>query len=219
MPAGSHVLPAVLGGVAAGILAADSIALAHLPLVVGIALTGTGLTLRWRTLLVIGVALAAFGLGSWRSQAAGPVGAGASSVATLIDGDGHEVLGTVIDDPRPREDRLQLVLGDLATANAGSVRSLGDKLLVWLPRGVDAGAGDRMLVASRIELAEDFDGFAYREFLARQGIAAIARADSAEVVGEASGPTAVLAGLRSMLLGGLNDLVPEPEAALAQAGR
>ena len=137
-----------------------------------------------------------------------------SSVATLIDGDGHEVLGTVVDDPRPREDRLQLVLGDLATASDGTVRSLGDKLLVWLPRGVDAGAGDRMRVTSRIELAEDFDGFAYREFLARQGIAAIARADSAEVVGEASGPTAALAGLRSMLLGGLNDLVPEPEAAL-----
>ena len=214
MPASSLVLPAVLGGVAAGILAADSIALVHLPMVGGIALTGIGLALRWRTLLVIGVALAAFGLGSWRSQAADPVGAGASSVATLVDGDGHEVLGTVIDDPRPREDRLQLVLGDLATANDGTVRSLGDKLLVWLPRGVDAGAGDRMRVTSRIELAEDFDGFAYREFLARQGIAAIARADSAEVVGEASGPTAVLAGLRSMLLGGLNDLVPEPEAAL-----
>ena len=214
MPVSSLLLPAVLGGVAAGVLAADSIALVHLPLVGGIALTGIGLALRWRTLLVIGVALAAFGLGSWRSQAADPVGAGPSSVATLIDGDGHEVLGTVIDDPRPREDRLQLVLGDLATASDGTVRSLVDKLLVWLPRGVDAGAGDRMRVSSRIELAEDFDGFAYREFLARQGIAAIARADSAEVVGEASGAAAALAGLRSMLLGGLNDLVPEPEAAL-----
>ena len=146
MPASSLVLPAVLGGVAAGILAAESIALAHLPVLGGIALTGIGLALRWRTLLVIGVALAAFGLGSWRSQAADPVGAGATSVATLVDGDGHEVLGTVVDDPRPREDRLQLVLGDLATANDGTVRSLGDKLLVWLPRGVDAGAGDRMLV-------------------------------------------------------------------------
>jgi competence protein ComEC len=214
MPASSLVLPAVLGGVAAGILVADSITLVHLPVVGGVAVTGIGLALRWRTLLVIGVALAALGLGSWRSQAASPVGAGVSSVATLIDGDGHEVLGTVIDDPRPREDRLHLVLGDLATANDGTVRSLGDRLLVWLPRGVDADAGDRMLVTSRIELAEDFDGFAYREFLARQGIAAIARADSAKVAGEASGPTALLAGLRSMLLGGLNDLVPEPEAAL-----
>ena len=214
MPATALILPAVLGGVAAGILAGESVAVAQLPLLAGVGLTGIGLALRWRTWLVLGVALTAFGLGSWRSQAADPVGIGATSVATLVDGDDHEVVGTVVDDPRPREDRLQLVLGDLAIAKDGTVRSLSDRLLVWLPRGVDAGAGDRLLVTSRIELAEDFDGFAYREYLARQGIAAIARADSAEVVGEASGPTAVLAGLRSMLLGGLNDLVPEPEAAL-----
>ena len=181
----------------------------------GVGLAAIGLALRWRTWLVIGVALAAFALGSWRSQAADPVGVGPTSVATLVDGDEHEVVGTVVDDPRPREDRVQLVLGDLASATDGTVRSgSSDRLLVWLPRGVDAGAGDRLLVTSRIELAEDFDGFAYREYLARQGIAAIARADSAEVVAEASGPTAALAGLRSLLLGGLNDLVPEPEAAL-----
>ena len=214
MPATALILPAVLGGVAAGILAGESIRVAQLPLLAGIGLAGIGLALRWRTWLVIGVALAAFGLGSWRSQAGDPVGIGATSVAVLVDGNDHELVGTVVDDPRPREDRVQLVLGDLASAKDGTVRSLGDRLLVWLPRGVDAGAGDRLLVTSRIELAEDFDGFAYREYLVRQGIAAIARADSGEVVGEASGPTAVLAGLRSVLLGGLNDLVPEPEAAL-----
>ena len=109
---------------------------------------------------------------------------------------------------------MQLVLGDLAIARDGAVHRLGDRLLVWLPRGVDAGAGDRLLVVSRVELAEDFDGFAYREYLERQGVGAIARARSAEVVAQASGPAAVLAGLRATLLGGLNDLVPEPEAAL-----
>ena len=214
MPATALVLPAVLGGVAAGILAGETVPVAQLPLLAGVGLSGIGLALRWRTWLVLGVALAAFGLGSWRSQAAAPVGISTTSVATLVDGDDHELVGTVVDDPRPREDRLQLVLGDIATATDGTVRSLSDRLLVWLPRGVDAGAGDRLLVTSRIELAEDFDGFAYREYLARQGIAAIARADSADVAAEASGPTAVLAGLRSMLLGGLNHLVPEPEAAL-----
>ena len=217
MPAGSLVLPAVLAGVAAGILAGDSVALVQAPILGGIVLAGIGLGLPWRTVLLIGVALTAFGLGSWRSQAADPVRVGATSVATLVDGNGHELLGTVVDDPRPREDRLQLVLGDLATARDGAVHGLVDRLLVWMPRGVDAGAGDRMLVTSRIELAEDFDGFAYREFLARQGIAAIARADAAEVVGEASGPAAVLASLRSTLLGGLNDLVPEPEAGVRSA--
>jgi competence protein ComEC len=214
MPVTTLILPAALGGVAAGILAGEAVGPAQVPVLGGIALTGIALALRWRTWLVIGVAVSALGLGSWRTQLAEPVGAGPTSVASLVDGDDHQVGGTVVDDPRPREDRLQLVLGDLAIEKGGAVQALGDRLLVWLPRGVDAGAGDRLLVTSRVELAEDFEGFAYREYLARQGIAAIARADSAEVVGEATGPFAALAGLRSILLGGLNDLVPEPEAAL-----
>ena len=62
---------------------------------------------------------------------------------------------------------------------------------------------------------EDFDGFAYRAYLSRQGIGGIARARSVDVVGEASGPGALLAGLRNALLGGITAIVPEPEAALA----
>jgi competence protein ComEC len=211
--AAALVLPAVLGGVAAGILAADSASLPVLPLLGGGGtMVAVGLTAGWRSACLVGVALAAFGLGAWRGEASAPDAA--TSVATLVDGRDHEVLGTVVDDPRPREDRVQLVLGDLAIARDGAAHRLGDRLLVWLPRGVDAGAGDRLLVVSRVELAEDFDGFAYREYLERQGVGAIARARSAEVVAESSGPAALLAGLRGTLLGGLNDLVPEPEAAL-----
>ncbi len=215
MSAATLVLPAVLGGAATGILVADSASIPALPLLAGgVALAGIGLAVGWRSALLFGVALAAFGLGAWRGQASEAVGIGEASVATLVDGEDHELLGTVVDDPRPREDRVQLVLGDLAVGRDGVAHRLGDRLLVWLPRGVDAGAGDRLLVSSRVELAEDFDGFAYREYLERQGVGAIARARSAEVVVQASGPTAALAGLRGLLLGGLNDLVPEPEAAL-----
>ena len=198
---------------AAGILVADSTNVPVLPLLGGGgAIVAIGLGAGWRSAVLLGVALGAFGLGAWRGEAAAPDTA--TSVATLVDGREHELLGMVVDDPRPREDRVQLVLGDLAIARDGVAHRLGDRLLVWLPRGVDAGAGDRLLVASRVELAEDFDGFAYREYLERQGVGAIARARSAKVVAEASGPAAALAGLRRTLLGGLNDLVPEPEAAL-----
>ena len=215
MLAATLVLPAILGGVATGILAADAVGLPVLPLLgAGIGLAAVGLGAGWRPAMLAGVALAAIGLGAWRGDAAETVGFGESSVAALVDGEDHEVLGTVVDDPRPRGDRLQLVIGDVAVARDGGGHRLGDRLLVWLPRGVDASAGDRLLVISRIELAEDFDGFAYREYLVRQGIGAIARAESAVVLGHASGPASVLAGLRSVLLGGLNDVVPEPEAAL-----
>ena len=215
MPASALVLPAVLGGAAAGILAADTVAVPALPIVAaGAGIAVVGLALGWRATLLVGIGLAALGVGAWREGAAEPLGTGEVSVATLVDGGDHELLGTVVDDPRPRADRLQLVLDDVAVTRDGEVVRFGDRVLVWLPRGVDAGAGDRLLVHSRIELAEDFDGFAYREYLARQGIGAIARAELAEVVGAASGPVAMLAGLRALLLGGLNDIVPEPEAAL-----
>ena len=83
-----------------------------------------------------------------------------------------------------------------------------------MPRGIDAGSGDRVRVRTELELPEDFDGFAYREYLARQGVGAIGRPRSAEVVADASGAGALLAGTRGALLGGLNAIVPEPEAAL-----
>ena len=134
-------------------------------------------------------------------------------MAALADGGDHVISGTVQDDPRPRGDRLQLVLSDLRVEEEAAARP-ADRLLVWLPRGVEAASGDRIRLRSRIEIAEDFDGFAYREYLARQGVGAIARATSTEVVGEAIGPAAVMARVRDALLGGLNRIVPEPEAAL-----
>jgi competence protein ComEC len=213
--AAALVLPTVLGGVASGILVADTVTLPALPVVAGGAgFAFIGLAAGWRSALLLGVAVSAFGVGGWRGGVVEVGGEGQLSVARLVDGEDHVIGGTVVDDPRPREDRVQLVLGELDVAPDGGPVLLTDRLLVWLPRGVDAGAGDRMVVTARVELAEDFDGFDYREYLARQGIGAIARARSARVVGAAVGPAAWLAGLRSLLLGGLNDIVPEPEAAL-----
>ncbi len=132
----------------------------------------------------------------------------------MADGAEHELIGTVVDDPRPREDRIQLVLGAIETVVTGRPTILADRLLVWMPRGIDAGSGDRLRLRASIELAEDFDGFAYREYLARQGVGAIGRPRFAEVVQTATGPAAMLAGIREALLGGLNGVVPEPEAAM-----
>ena len=124
------------------------------------------------------------------------------------------MLGTVVDDPRPREDRVQLVLGDLAVARDGVPCTARRPAARVAAARRGRRRGDRLLVASRVELAEDFDGFAYREYLERQGVGAIARA-----VRPRSWPRPPDRRPRSpacarLLLGGLNDLVPEPEAAL-----
>ena len=211
-----HVLPLTLAGVALGILVADSVAIPAIPvgfagalLVAGGAVMGR----RGSVLVLLGVATIAFAAGAWRGAAIAEATAGAS-VALLADGAEHDLTGTVLDDPRPREDRLQLVLGELQVERGDGPAALSDRLLVWLPRGLDASAGDRLRLRSEVEIAEDFEGFAYREYLERQGIGAVAHARSAEVAADASGPAAILAGLRSALLSGLNGIVPEPEAAL-----
>ncbi|MBA2266538.1 MAG: DNA internalization-related competence protein ComEC/Rec2 [Chloroflexi bacterium] len=222
MGTGRFALPLALAGVGGGILSAD-LGLASSPailLVAGFAMLALGSLLgpgsgSGGCLLLIGVVLGFAALGTWRHAATDPSRPTAQpSVASLVDGDEHELIGTVMDDPRPREDRMQVVLGELEVVFDGRRWELGDRLLVWMPRGIDARSGDRLRVRARVEMAEDFDGFAYREYLARQGVGAIGRPRFAEVVEIATGPEALLVGVRNALLHGLNGIVPEPEAAL-----
>ncbi len=210
-------LPAALAGVAAGVLAADTLGSIPVgPLIAGglALLAMTAVAPRRRAWIsVVAVAIIAAGAGALRSGAGEAIG-GPSSVAVLTDGVEHEIVGTVVDDPRPRGDRLQVVLDELLVASVAPPIQVADRVLVWLPRGIAASSGDRLRIRSELELPEDFDGFAYREYLERQGIAAIARARTADVLPGSPGPAQALAAARHVLLGGLNDLVPEPEAAL-----
>ena len=222
MGVGRHALTLALAGVAGGILGADLGAvppLAGLLVAAGLvglvgAAIGPGSKLGG-TLVVAAILVGAAAVGAWRQQVTDPSRpTELPSVAALVDGGEYLLVGTVMDDPRPRADRLQLVLGELVAEVDGSAVTLGDRLLVWMPRGIDARSGDRLRTRARLELAEDFDGFAYREYLARQGVGAIGKPRAAEVVGTGTGPAAVVSGLRGILLAGLNGIVPEPEAAL-----
>jgi len=223
MPIGRFALPAAIGGFAVGILLADVLGPvpAHALVVIGLvagSATVLGAALggdRARAALVLcAVAGLALVVGSWRQAAAETAPRQDTSVASLVDGTEHDVLGSVMDDPRPRADRLQLVLGDLLVARGGRAVALADRLLVRLPRGIAVESGDRLRLTTRVELPEDFDGFAYREYLARQGIGGIGEAQSAERVARPNGPGAWLPSIRNALLDGLNRVVPEPEAAL-----
>ncbi|HYI68066.1 MAG TPA: ComEC/Rec2 family competence protein [Candidatus Limnocylindrales bacterium] len=222
MGSGRFALPTALAGIAAGVLAAD---LAVAPpqfvlLATAVVTLAGGALIGFRSavgggVLLVGVLLCFAALGAWRQGVTDPADPTRQiSVAALVDGDEHELVGAVVDDPRPREDRIQLVLGELVSIVNGQALAFGDRLLVWMPRGIDARSGDRLRIRTSVELAVDFDGFAYREYLARQGVGAIGRPRFAVVVEQATGPAAVLAGTRRALLDGLNGVVPEPEAAL-----
>lgn len=208
------LVPALLAGVASGILAADGGWLdGARPLVlVGLAALGALVAVvlgRSTEAVIVAAMLLGSALGGWLGTAATlPVGPG--TVGALV-GREATIEGTVLDDPRPRETRQQLVLGLLRSGE----RSVDGRLLACLPRGIAIAGGDRLRIAGEPELAEDFDGFAYREFLARQGVGAILRARGASVIGRgADGLPATLGAVRRALLDGLLRIVPEPEAAL-----
>lgn len=221
MPLGRYVLPAALAGSATGVLGSDIGLAGWAPIVAGSGLSmvvlalglAPGSRLSGLTLLLAAGLVAVAG-GAWRATTAAAGVPGAGPPASSLAGAEEVLDGTVIDDPRPRGDRLQLVLGELVRHAEGGTTPVSGRVLVWMPRGMQVASGDRLRIRGRLEEPVDFEGFAYREYLARQGIGVIARTTAADRIGEAEGPASLLAGARATLLRGLNALVPEPEAAL-----
>lgn len=219
------VLPACLAGLAVGILVQDAsgaqaslaaplggggIALLSLALVTGRA---------WRPVPIVVVAavmLVAAGAGAWRGSAAALL-SGGGTVSAHVGETSWTLAGTVVDDPRPRGERQQAVVDKVELSVAGEPEQPArGRVLAWLPRSTALRAGDRIRFEARLAEPHDFDGFAYREYLARQGIGATASARGVTVIGHELGPVAEAAAtLRGALQRGLNALVPEPEAALA----
>lgn len=217
---GGLLLPAALGGVAVGILLGDAGLLAGpwslaLP-IAGVAAAAGGQALRRPRLAAIGALLLALPLGAARvSTTALPVGPG--SVGAFIDGQDHAIGGLVAEDPRPRGEQQQVILDalELGAGDGGGVTPVRGRLLAWLPRGLAVRAGDRVTFQGNLREPRDFDGFAYREYLARQGIGATTSAYRAAVAPGSRGTLAdAIAGVRHALLNGLLAMVPEPEGAL-----
>ncbi len=214
-PSAALVLPVALVGVAVGIAArgagVEGSVLVPLVAVGALALAGGAIAISGRLALGALTALcaAAVLVGAWRgASAALPNGAG--SIVADIGPDERDIAGVLADEPRPREDRVQLVLDDVVVDG----RPLRGRLMAWVPRTLDLVPGDRVALRGALEAPPPIEGFDYPAYLARQGIGAVARSFEVARVGHAgSGIADGLATLRHALAAGLDDLVPEPEAA------
>src|SRR5437667_2001628 len=155
------------------------------------------------------------GLGAWRGGAiALPIGPG--SVASLVGHGELQLVGVVAEEPKLTGTSQQAILNSVAVSRSGLVGGpVRGRLLTQLPRAVPLAIGDRVALTASVEAPRAFEGFDYPAFLARQRIAGIVRPRNVQVVGsQNAGLPAVAAGARNWLLRGLNDLIPEPDAAL-----
>ncbi len=208
-------LPAALVGLALGILGTDSGA--PLPLLV-CASAAVAMVAARRPAVAIGCAGLAVGLalGAWRGgSVALPTGPG--TVTGLIGRGELRLAGSVVDDPRPRGSSQQVVLQEIVAArSSGSAHAVGGRLLATLPRSVPLVVGQRVAVSAEVEAPAAFDGFDYPAYLARQGIGGLVRVREVRLLDgpPRAGPGEIAATARRWLLDGLNEMVPEPEAAL-----
>ena len=211
-------LPAALAGLVLGIIAADAGAASLALAAATIAGLAAGVVVLLRS-GGIGLACAALAvgllLGGWRGAAVA-LPAGPGSVSGLVGRGEVELAGRVVDDPRPRGSSQQVVLDSLLVRLQGKVHPIRGRLLVSLPRALSLAGGQSLVLTAAIEAPAAFDGFDYPAYLARQGIGGLVRAREARILdGPArAGPAELAAAARRWLLGGLNEMVPEPEAAL-----
>ncbi len=211
-------LPAALVGLAIGILAADSAAALALLACAASVAAAVALLLTRRLAMAMACAGLAIGLalGAWRGgTVALPSGPG--SISGLVGRGDLRIAGTVVDDPRPSGSSQQVVLEEIVAARQGGAGyPIRGRLLATLPRSVSLGVGQRVAVTASVEAPAAFEGFDYPAFLARQGIGGLVLVREAAIVaGPANaGPAQIAAAARAWLLNGLDEMVPEPEAAL-----
>lgn len=225
MPLRSLLPAAALAGLIAGIFAVDARPAwadgwhAVAALAGALALASVALP-RLRGCVLVAALVAGTALGLLRGPVAQP-DVGPGSLASAIGPAEWRVEGTIVDEPRASGRRVQAVVDDLVLSQTGSGpppeerREVRGRAIVWLPRAVDVASGDRIAFSSVLEAPRDFDGFAYRDYLARRGVAAVASAYEVETLARrAGGLASAFAGVRDSLLHGLQSTVPEPAAAL-----
>jgi len=129
-----------------------------------------------------------------------------------------EIKGTIAVDPDIRDKSTRLTLSASAILIDNNWREVGGKVLVFVPRYPEYKYGDALQLTGDLQTPAQLDDFDYRGYLAHQGIYVTMYFPHIDVLGEGQGfkPLAWIFSLRAHLSQTLADVLPEPQAALAQ---
>lgn len=209
----------------AGMAAASNLggaAVAGAAIAIGITLAAVHVRAPGRRLALAAAIFAALALlGAWRYESGLPHPE-RSGLARLNDGAAVTVRAVVAAPPEERGATMQLRLNARSVVVDGQARPLDGKLLAIVPPEPRYRYGDVLELRGRPQTPPSFEGFDYREYLARQGIGSRMTLPRVERLGHdgASGPVEALRTrlfeLRAYLAGRLARELPEPEAGLAQ---
>jgi competence protein ComEC len=130
----------------------------------------------------------------------------------------YEIKGTLISDPDVRDQTTHLSLAAAAIRLDTGWRDVSGKVLVFAPRYPVYHYGDVLRVTGELRTPPQMDDFDYPGYLAHQGIYATMLYPEIEVLATGQGfpPLAWIYSLRGHLAQTLAQVLPEPQASLAQ---
>ena len=128
------------------------------------------------------------------------------------------IKGMVSQDPDVRDKNTQLNLSASEIKLDGEWREVGGTALLFVPRYPSYSYGDILLIEGELETPPRFDDFDYAGYLAREGVYSTMLYPGIEVLKTGAGtkPLEWLYSLRNSLSQTLAEVLPEPQAALAQ---
>jgi competence protein ComEC len=129
-----------------------------------------------------------------------------------------EIKGTVAGDPDVRDTSTRLTLAAAEIRLDEGWREVAGQVLVVAPRYPAYQYGDFLHVTGELETPPQLGDFDYRGYLAHQGISATMYYPRIEVLDTGRGwpPLAWIYSLRARLAEAMAQVLPEPQAALAQ---
>ena len=130
------------------------------------------------------------------------------------------IKGLIAADPEPTGAALSLRLEAREIESEGTWGKTSGAVLVYVPQSSSYKYGDLLQVEGKLETPPKFEDFDWREYLARKGIHSIVNyPEQIELLARGQGfkPLEWLYGLRNRMAQALDNALPEPQSALAQA--
>jgi len=148
-----------------------------------------GLAAKNHKIAVAGILSAAFVLGFWRFDAAWQKTV--DNGLTKLNGQTVEVAGTVVRDPVLKDSSQQIILRP---------DGIEGNIMVLARRYPEYVYGDKIRFIARLEAPQNFSDFDYKNYLAKDGIYAMARWPEIELVSENNGNPIYAELLRSNII-------------------
>ncbi len=143
---------------------------------------------------------------------------GEGDLAFYNDSDAVDMIGVVADAPETggKTTHLRLAVSEITVA--GQPREVAGDALLYLPPYPTYAYGDLLEVTGKLSTPPQLDDFDYAAYLARRGISATMLYPETEILATDQGfpPLAWIHSLRGRLADALTEVLPEPQASLAQ---